>query len=149
MRNERPGHTLVPTALVNEAFIRLVDQSTVDWKNRAPFFAVASRIMRRILVDHARRRRADKRRAIHVTLGKALEAASTERDVNLVELEEALSILESRYPREARVVELRYFAGLTNREVGECLDISLATVKRDWTFARTFLRRQLASGNPG
>lgn len=147
VRRERREASLVPTALVHEAFVRLIDQTRVDWNDRAHFFAVASRIMRRVLVDRARRRHADKRRGIHVTLGEVLGVISPGPAVDLAALEGALASLEARHPREARVVELRYFAGLTNEEAAACLGIGVATVKRDWTFARSFLKREL-DGRP-
>ena len=149
LRREKAGHTLLPTALVNEAFIRILDQKRVDWRSRAHFFAIASRIMRRVLVDHARRRGADKRRGIHVSLSQALPRGDPRQDASITDLDEALAALEARFPREGKVVELRYFGGLTNEEVAECLGISVATVKRSWTFARSFLKRRLDGSQAG
>jgi RNA polymerase sigma factor (TIGR02999 family) len=137
LRRERPGHTLQPTALVHEAYLRLVGLQG-QWRSRSQFFGVASNLMRRILVDHARRRRAAKRDAIRVTLNEAAEPA-VEREVDLVRLDEALSELSALDARQARVVELRYFGGLTLDEAAQLLGVSIATVKRDWTLARAWL----------
>ena len=141
-----PGHTLVPTALVNELYLRLAARHTVRWKNRAQFFAFAATTMRRILVDHARVRDAAKRgdRALRVTLGPQI-AASGPREVELLALDQALDALARMDPRQARIVELRYFGGLTVREVAEVLDLGEATVVRDWASARAWLFARLAS----
>jgi RNA polymerase sigma factor (TIGR02999 family) len=137
LRRERPGHTLQPTALVHEVYLRLVGLD-VHWRSRSQFFGVASNLMRRILVDHARRRRAAKREAIRVDLNEeALPVAK--REVDLVRLDEALAELSALDARQGRVVELRYFGGLTLDEAAELLDVSVATVKRDWTLARAWL----------
>jgi len=145
---ETPGHTLQPTALVNELYLRLVGHRKVAWKNRAQFFGVAAKLMRRILVDHARRRRADKRggggqkiplEALLVTL----DGVADFPDTDLLALDEALSHLAAFDPRQARVVELRFFGGLTQEEVAEVLDISPTTVKDDWRLARLWLLREL------
>lgn len=143
MRRESEGHTLQPTELVNEAFVRLVGQRDADWRNRAQFFAVASQTIRRILVDHARHRHRQKRdHGVRVTLDEAL-VASPGRSLDLVALDDALAQLDALAPRQARVVELRFFGGLDLAETAQALDISPATVKRDWNFARAFLLRQL------
>jgi RNA polymerase sigma-70 factor, ECF subfamily len=147
MRHERPGHTLQPTLLVSEAFVRLVGQQDSNWQNRSHFFAVAAQTIRRILVDHARSRRRIKRDyGVRVTLDEAI-AEAPQRSLDLIALDEALSQLDSLSPRQARVVELRYFGGLAVDETAEALGISAATVKRDWTFARAFLLHAL--GTPG
>lgn len=143
MRQERDDHTLQPTALVHEAYLRLVHQATSDWKNRSHFFGIAAQAMRRILVDHARSRGRDKRSGgERVTLdGVAAERAPDSLD--LVAVDDALRKLEVLEPRQARVVEARFFAGLDVDETAEALGISTATVKRDWAFARAFLQREL------
>lgn len=148
MRRERSDHTLQATALVNEAYLRLVDQTRVTWKNRAHFIGVAARLMRRILVDHARQRAAKRRGAadLRVTLTENI-AAPEERNLDLVALDEALERLEALEPRQARVVELRFFGGLTSGETAEALDVSPVTIKRDWVAARAFLFREL-KGRP-
>ena len=144
-RRERPGHTLQPTALVNELYLRLIGQRGIDWVNRAQFFAVASRLMRRLLVDHARRRGRQKRKGIQVTLtDMAVEEGAPNLDV--LALDGALTALEVEYPRESQVVELRYFGGLTHEEVAEQLGVSLITVKRDWRFAKNWLLGELERG---
>jgi RNA polymerase sigma factor (TIGR02999 family) len=143
LRQERAGHTLQPTALVHEAFLRLVGQSA-QWQNRRHFFAVASQAMRRVLVDHARARDAAKRGdgATRVTLDDAaVEGRPAEVDV--LALDEVLGRLEQLDPRQARVVELRYFGGLSAPEAAEALEVSLATVNRDWAMARAWLFREL------
>jgi RNA polymerase sigma factor (TIGR02999 family) len=147
MRRERPGHTLQTTALVNEAYLKLVNQKETDWKNRAHFFGVAARVMRRILVDHARGRLAGKR-------GGGLEALplnealvfSEDRCAQVVALDDALKQLETKDERVSRVVELRFFAGLSVDETAEALRISARTVKRDWNFGRAWLRSELQAG---
>ncbi len=147
LRGERPGHTLQPTALVNEAYLRLVDQERMHWKSRAHFFAIAAQIMRRILVDHARRRGTEKRRAqaVAVSLDDALGVAE-ERDVDLVRLDEALDALAELDSRQSRIIELRFFGGLTIDETAEVLRVSRATVKLDWTMAKAWLFDQLKRG---
>jgi RNA polymerase sigma factor (TIGR02999 family) len=137
LRGERPGHTLQPTALVHEAYLRLVGRRE-PWHNRSQFFGIASNLMRQILVDHARRRRAAKRDGIRVALDEAAQPAP-EREVDLVRLDDALAELSTLDPRQGRVVELRYFGGLTLEEAAEVLGVSVATVKRDWTMARAWL----------
>ena len=142
MRRERPGHTLQTTALVNEAYLRLVDQKHMHWQNRAHFLAIAAQLMRRILVDYARRRKYQKRGggAIQVTLGHAAELAN-ERTPDLVALDEALGSLAEIDPRRSRVVELRFFGGLSIEETAEVLKVSPTTVERDWTIAKAWLHK--------
>ena len=143
LRSERSGHTLQATALVNEAYLKLVDQKRTRWRNRAHFFAIAARLMRRILVDHARRARALKRSAgRRVTLDEAL-ALAPEPDVDLVALDDAMEALGGLDPNLTRLVELRFFGGLTIEETAEVLDVSPATVKREWASARAWLFRRL------
>ena len=148
LRRERPGHTLQPTALVHEAYVRLLDQRKVDWSNRAQFMGLAAVMMRRILVNHARDRAADKRGggAEHVPLTLAGEPIGAP-EVNLLDLHEALERLGATDPRKARIVELKFFGGLTTDEMAETLGISAATVERDWKFARAWLYGAL-SGRP-
>lgn len=146
MRRERPGHTLQATALVHEAYIQLVDQTRVTWRNRAHFFAVAAQIMRRILVDHARAHRAQKRGgdARKLTLEEAIGVFGA-RDVALEALDDALSTLAQLDPRQGRIVELRFFGGLTIDETAEVLGVSAPTVEREWRMARAWLHSQLAA----
>lgn len=152
MRRERPGHTLQPTALVHDAFLKLVDQTRVEWQDRAHFFAIASQAMRRILVDHARARAAAKR-------GAGAARVSTDDTVvladqpplspeDLLALDAALSELAAFDAGQARIVELRYFGGLTIEEAAEAMNISPATLKREWSMARAWLHRRL-TGAPG
>jgi RNA polymerase sigma factor (TIGR02999 family) len=145
MRHERPDHTLQTTALVNEAYIRLVDQKQVRWQNRAHFFGIAASVMRRILVDYARSRSREKRGAgaFQVSLTEAAVLSRDEAE-SLLELNVALERLAERDERKARVVECRYFGGLTSEEVAEVLKISITTVERDWSFAKAWLRRELS-----
>jgi RNA polymerase sigma factor (TIGR02999 family) len=145
LAREPEGHTLQTTALVHEAYLRLVDQRYARWESRTQFFAVAAQVMRRVLVDHARAHGAAKRggAAISVPLEEST-APVPEPDVDVVALDEALTRLAAFDPRQARVVELRYFAGLDVGEAAEVLGVSPATVKRDWTVARAWLRRELA-----
>ncbi len=146
MRREREDHTLQPTALVHEAYMRLMGQQQVSWQNRAHFYGIAAQAMRRILVDHARRSRAAKREGgERVTLDESVTDHS-ERSFDLLALDDALVRLEAALPRHARVVELRFFSGLDIEETAEALGVSPATVKRDWTFAKVFLQRELATG---
>jgi RNA polymerase sigma factor (TIGR02999 family) len=144
VNRERPGHTLQTTALVNEAFIRLVGQQEVDWQSRAHFFAVSAQVMRHILVDYARQRASGKRGGEfrHVTLDGEL-AVSDERSAELVALDEALESLAQINPRGSKVVVLRYFGGMNNREAAEVLQVSETTVERDWRLARAWLYREL------
>ena len=147
MAAERPGHLLQPTALVNEAYLRLVDMEQVRWQNRAHFFAVAARLMRRILVDDARSRQYQKRggRAQRVTFDEAL-LVSTETPEQLIALDDALQALATVAERKSQVVELRYFGGLTVEETAAVLRISPETVMRDWKFAKSWLLRELMRG---
>jgi RNA polymerase sigma factor (TIGR02999 family) len=155
LRGENEGHTLQTTALVNEAWLRLDAQHDARWESRTQFFAVAAQIMRRILVDHARRRHALKRGAapVHVTLGAvdreghaqgmSAAAQSSLDPIDLLALDDALARLAAFDPQKARLVELRYFAGLNMSEAAEALGVSLATVGREWEIARMWLRREL------
>jgi RNA polymerase sigma-70 factor (ECF subfamily) len=145
LSRERPNHTLQPTALVNEAYLQLVDQRSARWQGRAHFLAMASNFMRRILVDHARHRNYQKRGGAkaHVPIDEDL-LLSPERDPHLIALDEALEQLTKKDPRKARVAELRYFGGLSVQETAEVLAISEATVHREWRFARAWLHRELA-----
>jgi RNA polymerase sigma-70 factor (ECF subfamily) len=140
MRGEQPGHALQATALINEVYLRLVAAGSLEIQNRGHFFAVASQQMRRILVDYARAAKAQRRGggATMVDL-EALRIGSTPQTVDMLELDEALRELEKLEPRAARVVELRFFGGHTDKEVVEALGVSLATVRRDWEFARSWL----------
>jgi RNA polymerase sigma factor (TIGR02999 family) len=144
MNRERPGHTLQTSALVNEAFMRLVDQTNVKWNNRAHFFGIAAQMMRRILVDYARSHLYAKRGggAIHVSLDHA-QLAMNEPIAEVTALDEALSKLESIDPQQARVVELRFFGGLTIKETAEVMSISVDMVKREWSTARAWLYREM------
>lgn len=141
-RRERPGHTLQPTALVHEAYLRLVDQRQLAWKNRAQFLALAAQMMRRILVDHARARAAAKRGGIRVTLVEGL-VAGTSPQPDLLDLDEALSELAELDERQAHLVELRFFGGLSIEETARALDVSVATANRDWVTAKAWLFRRL------
>jgi RNA polymerase sigma factor (TIGR02999 family) len=145
LRREDPGHTLSATALAHEAWFRMAGQDRTEWKNRAHFLAVASTMMRRILVNHELARRADKRDAERVLLtGDELAAIGLPPDRDVVAVHDALAAFEQVDERAARVVELRFFGGLENEEVAEVLGVSLATVKRDWALARAWLARELA-----
>ena len=136
LRRERREHTLQPTALVNELYLKLANQDGMHWSNRRQFFALSSRIMRNVLVDWARAKRRGKRQAVLVTIDENLPA---EAPLGIEELDEALTALEELFPRECRVVELRYFGGLTEEEIAETLDVSSRTVRRHWRFARHWL----------
>jgi len=144
MRREKPGHTLQTSALVNEAYLRLVKQR-VQWENRAHFFGIAARLMRQILVDQARRRNFAKRGggAIRVSLNDE-DAIAQEQSASVVALDEALKTLEQTDPRKGRIVELRFFAGMSVQETAEALKISPGTVMREWTFARAWLRNKMS-----
>lgn len=148
LRRERPGHTLGPTDIVHEAYLKLVPLPEIDWQSRAHFFAIASRAMRNVLVDHAVRRRTAKRGggAQAVTLDDNAAAAELPLD-EILALSQALERLEAVDARHARVVECRYFGGLSLDETAEALGISAATVSRDWTFARAWLHRDLAASD--
>ena len=145
LRQERPDHTLQGTALVHEAYLKLIDQTQVDWRNRAHFFGVAAQLMRQILVDHARRHRSSKRGGAQqkLTLDEAVDYSQS-RDVDLVALDDALTALAQRDERQSRIVELRFFGGLTIEETAVALDISPATVKVDWSMAKAWLRREIS-----
>jgi RNA polymerase sigma factor (TIGR02999 family) len=145
LRQERPGHTLQPTALVHEAYVRLIDQRQVDWSNRAQFVGLAAVMMRRILVNHARDRVADKRGggAEHVPLTVAGDRADAP-GIDLLDLHEALDRLAELDPRQSQIVELKFFGGLTMDEIADTLRISRATVERDWKFARAWLYRAVS-----
>jgi RNA polymerase sigma-70 factor, ECF subfamily len=145
LRRERPGHTLQPTALVNEAYLKLIDQKNAKWQNRAQFFGFAAQLMRRILVDHARARQAEKRggseqQRLSITSAEKLAGRSA---VDLLALHEALEELATLDPQQERIVELRFFGGLSIEETAEVLHIGHATVERDWKMARAWLRRKL------
>jgi RNA polymerase sigma factor (TIGR02999 family) len=146
LSQERPGHTLQPSDLVHEAYLRLVDEKEIDWQNRAHFFGVAAMRMRHILVEHARSRQAAKRGGgeFRLSLFEA-DRLTEKRDVNLLALDEALRRLEALDAQKSRIVELRYFGGLTIEETAEALRISPATVKRDWSLARAWLRSEISN----
>lgn len=148
LRGERVDHTLQPTAIVNEAFLRLMRQQGVDWRDRAHFFGLASTMMRRVLVDHARARSRLKRRA-EVTPTALLATTGDAPQAELIDLDRALERFAERYPRQTRMVEMRYFAGLEIEEIAACLDLSPATVKRDWQFARAWLVAELTGEGAG
>lgn len=148
LRRERREHTFQATDLVNEAYLRLVRQDRIQWKNRAQFLGIAAELMRRVLVDHARKRQAAKRDGgIRLTLDERIAGSgSATREVRLVALDEALSRLAVVDERQARIVELRYFAGLTVEETAEVVGVSGRTVKREWQVARAWLKRELSRG---
>jgi len=166
LRRERPGHTLQRTVLVHEAFLRLVNQKEVEWQGRAHFLGLASRLMRRILVDHARARLAAKRGdgAHHVSFDDAIGTPGSDVDIDtdpeallvtpdqptidLVALDDALSRLEAMDPQQGEIVELRFFGGITMEETAQALGISVATVKRDWAVAKAWLHRELGDSMP-
>jgi RNA polymerase sigma factor (TIGR02999 family) len=149
MRAERPDHTLQATALVNEAYLRLVGQTGIDWQNRAHFYGIAAQMMRRVLVDHARAHRAEKRGAGGPKISlSAAEEFTKGSDTELLALDEMLNRLSSIDPRQSRVVELRFFGGLSEEETAETLGISVRTVKRDWNVARAWLYRELTGSEP-
>ena len=143
MKGERANHTLQTTALVNEAYLRLTDVTRMQWRDRAHFFAMAATLMRRILVDHARDRARDKRGGGVVFTALQDDQAAAGSTVDALALDEALDRLAAIEPQHARIVELRYFAGLTIEETSEALGISPATVKREWTWVRAWLYQQL------
>ncbi len=149
-RRERPGHTLQPTAVVHEAYFRLVDQTRVTWRNRGHFLAIASQAMRRILIDHARGRDAEKRggHAERVTLDLGMDLASPEpgREVDLLALDEALERLKALDGGQAQIVELRFFGGLTIEEAADVMETSPSSVKRDFRSAKAWLFRELGLG---
>jgi RNA polymerase sigma-70 factor (ECF subfamily) len=143
MKGERPGHSLQPTEVANQAYIKLKDEKKIEWQNRSHFLAVAARAMRQILVDHARRRGRHKRggEISFITLNE--EVAGSPRHVDLLDFNMALDRLAAEYPRQARVAELRLFAEASHEEIAEILEISTITVIRDWQFARAFLRAEM------
>lgn len=145
MRREKPGHTLQTSALVNEAYVRLVDQSKIQWASRAHFFGIAAHLMRQILVDQARRRNVAKRGhgALRVSLNEAT-AVAQEQSASVMALDDALKSLEQIDPRKSRIVELRFFGGMSIEETAEALKVSPGTVMREWTFARAWLRNQMS-----
>lgn len=144
MGAERANHTLTPTALVHEAYLRLVDQEQVGWQDRAHFYCIAARVMRRVLIDHARRRLADKRGGgqVFMTLNTdvAVPVASPEA---VIELDRALDRLDQLSSRQRQVVEMRFFGGMTHEEVASVLDVSVPTVRRDWRMAQAWLKREI------
>ncbi|MCA1636312.1 MAG: sigma-70 family RNA polymerase sigma factor [Acidobacteria bacterium] len=144
MRREKPGHTLQTSALVNEAYVRLVDQSKIQWESRTHFFGIAARLMRQILVDQARHRNFAKRGggAIRVSLNEATNVAQ-EQSASVMALDDALNRLEKIDPRKSRIVELRFFGGMSIEETAEALKVSPGTVMRDWTFARAWLQKEM------
>jgi len=145
MKNERPGNTLQTTALVNEVYLRLVDVKNVDWQHRAQFFAISAQMMRRVLVDAARARGSRKRGggAFKVNIDETA-VMTPEPDASIMALDEALEAFSRVAPRQAKVVELRYFGGLSEEEIVEVLKISPRTVRRDWDFAKAWLMRELS-----
>jgi RNA polymerase sigma-70 factor (ECF subfamily) len=146
LRRERAGQTLQPTAVVNEAYMRLLPQRGVSWENRAHFFGIAARMMRRVLVDHARRRHAAKRDAgpaDPVSISGVASPAREADPIDVLALHDALSKLAELDKRQAEIVEMRFFAGLTVEEIAEVMEISTATVKREWATAKLWLRRQM------
>jgi len=147
MRHENPEHTLQTTALINETYLRLIDQRRVQWQNRAHFFGIAAQIMRRILLNYARDRNRQKRggKAVHVSLSEAF-VIPAEKDREIIALNDALDMLEAIDERKAKVVELRFFGGLTVEEVAEVLKLSTVTVLRDWAFAKAWLSREMKDG---
>jgi RNA polymerase sigma factor (TIGR02999 family) len=147
LRGERPGHTLQPTALANEVYLRLVDLSRIELKDRTHFFAIAGRMMRRVLIDHARRHRAQKRGgpATRIVFDEAAGQPAPP-GFDPTDLADALASLEQMDERQARIVELRFFGGLTVEEIAQVLDVSTPTVKREWRTARAWLCRELSEG---
>ena len=144
LRRERAGHTLQTTALIHEAYIRLVDQKRVHWQNRAHFFGIAAQLMRRILVDHARAKKRVKRGGSDVRVSLAESALTVKnRDLDVLALDQALDRLAQVDEQQARVVELRFFSGLSVEETAEVLKISTATVKREWSMAKAWLHREI------
>ena len=145
LRKERLGHTLQPTALVHEAYVRLVDQANPNWQSRSHFFGVAARLMRQILVDHARRKQAGKRAVIKVPLDEAVSFRH-ERSRDLMALDNGLNALEKLDPRKCKAVELRYFGGLSMEEIAEALEVSAITVRRDLRMAEAWLHQEMQNG---
>ena len=145
LRRERPGHTLQPTAVVHEAYMRLVDQKNPTWQNRSHFFGVAARLMRQILVDHARKKQAGKRAGMKVSLQEVV-SFQQERSRDLVALDSGLRELEKLDPRKCKAVELRYFGGLSMDEIAQALDVSPVTIRRDLRMAEAWLHHQMQNG---
>jgi RNA polymerase sigma factor (TIGR02999 family) len=146
LRRERPNHTLQPTALVHEVYLKLVDQHSIEWQNRAQFYGVAAQLIRRILVDHVRNQRTAKRGAGALTL--TLDDAVSEparQDIDLMKLDDALLSLSRMDEQQSRVVEMRFFGGLSIEETAEALGVSLSTVKRDWAAAKAWLYRDMST----
>lgn len=146
LRFERSDHTLQPTALINEAYLKLIDQRNVEWESRKHFFAIAAQSMRRILVDYARTQKREKRggpNAFKVPLEEALLSVHEEKTIDLIALDEALSRLAKKDKQQARIVELKYFSGLSLEETADILHISRATVANDWNLAKVWLLREL------
>jgi RNA polymerase sigma factor (TIGR02999 family) len=147
MRRERPDHTLQSSALVNEAYIRLIDCHQVDWQNRAHFFGIAAQMMRQILIDHARRHtRARRGGGLREVSFEETAVVSVERAAELIALDDALTALAAFDLSKSRIVELRFFGGLTNEEVGEVMGMSLRTIEREWRKAKAWLRRAISKG---
>jgi len=142
LRHERPDHVLQTTALVHEAYLRLTDKKGVPWRNRTHFYAIAARMMRQVLVDSARRRDAAKRRGMKISLKETLPAEASDL-VDLISLNDALTALAALNARQARVIELRYFGGLSFEEVAEVLGVAIPTVKLDWSLAKAWLYKEL------
>lgn len=149
LRRERSDHTLQPTALVHEAYIRLIDQTRVQWQNRAHFFGIAAQIMRRILMDHARKHKADKRGGEFeiLPIEEEILVVSHERSSGLVALDDALSALAEIDEQKAKIVELRYFGGLSIEETAQVIGVSVPTINRQWRMAKAWLYGQIASNN--
>lgn len=150
LQRERSDHTLQATSLVHEAYLRLIDHKTTTWQNRAHFFGVAAQLMRRVLVDYARRQRTGKRggQCTKIEFNEAL-APSTARSVDVIALDDALRDLAELNPQHSQIVELRFFGGMTAEEVAEVLDVSPRTVQREWRMARAWLHRQISASEPG
>lgn len=142
MQNERPDHTLQATALVHEAYVRLVDWKNVTWENRAQFFAVAAQVMRKVLIDHARARNTKKRASQRIVLDEAISIPD-DKQIDLIALEDALITLEKIDPRQAKIVELRFFGGLSIEETAYVMELGESTVRREWTFAKAWFQREL------
>lgn len=146
LRRERADHTLQATALINEAYMRLVDQKAVDFEDRSHFYAISARLMRQILVDHARTKRSEKRGgpdAIRVDIEEAANVAAADQDIDLIALDDALTRLAAKDKQQAQLVELRYFSGMTLEETADALGISRATAARNWNVAKSWLKREL------
>lgn len=145
LRRERQDHTLQPTALINEAYLKLIDQRDVNWENRTHFFAIAAQAMRRILVDHARTKHREKRGGdeANLPLEEAITVVVDEKNIDLIALDGALTRLEMKDKQQTRIVELRYFSGLSLEEAAEALNISRTTAARDWAMAKAWLHREL------